>query len=76
VSTPQADWISETVAQLEPLATATEAAKVLRTSPRNLRRMIVDGRIHAVRGRESGSSRVLVPRVEIERYLRGLVVSL
>ncbi len=67
------DWIAETVATVPPLATAKEAASVLRTSTRNLRRMIVDGRIRAVRAQESGSSPVLVPRGEIERYLRGLV---
>lgn len=67
------DWISETVSHLAPLATANEAAKILRTSPRNLRRMLADGRIKGVRARDTGSSRVLVPRVEVERYLRGLV---
>jgi hypothetical protein len=58
------DWIAETVAGLEPLATAKETAAVLRTSTRNLRRMIGDGRIRAFRPQESGSSPVLVPRGE------------
>ncbi|HEY5372947.1 MAG TPA: helix-turn-helix domain-containing protein [Polyangiaceae bacterium] len=70
---PDTDWITETVTGLAPLATAKETAAVLRTSTRNLRRMIGDGRIRAVRAQESGSSPVLVPRGEIERYLRGLV---
>lgn len=66
------DSISEIENSLPALATANEAAKVLRMSGRNLRRMIVAGRISALRARESGSSRVLVPRAEIGRYLRSL----
>jgi excisionase family DNA binding protein len=69
------DWISETVQTLAPLATAKEAAAVLRMSQRQLRRLIIADRIPAIRGRESGSSRVLVPRASIEKYLRSLVVS-
>lgn len=69
------DWIADTVSQLQPLTTTKEAAAALRTSPRNLRRMIVDGRINAVRAQDAGSSRVLIPRTEIGRYLRGLLVS-
>ena len=72
---PNIDWISEVVSQLRPMATAVEAANALRTSPRNLRRMIADGRLSAVRQRESGSSRVLVPRKSIEQYLRNLEVA-
>lgn len=65
----QPDWIAEVVRELPPLATANEAARALRTTPRNLRRMIAAGRITAVRSRESGSSRVLVPRTSIASYL-------
>jgi excisionase family DNA binding protein len=68
------DWIADTVARLEPLTTIGEAAKSLRTSTSSIRRLMAVGRIHAVRQRESGSSRVLIPRLEIERYLRGLSV--
>jgi excisionase family DNA binding protein len=67
------DWISETVSTLAPLCTASEAAALLRTSPRNLRRWVADGRITGVHHIEGGSSRVLVPRASIESYLRGLV---
>jgi hypothetical protein len=66
--------INEIEASLPALATAGEAAHALRMSPRNLRRLIVAGRIGAMRERESGSSRVLVPRAEIGRYLRSLAV--
>jgi len=69
-----ADWIADVVAGLAPLCTASEAANALRMSPRNLRRLIVQGRIGALREKTTGSSRVLIPRVEIERYLRSLIV--
>ena len=67
------DWISEVVATLQPICTATEAAAVLRTSPRNLRRMVSLGRIEGYHPAEGGSSRLMVPRVSIEKYLRGVV---
>ncbi len=67
------DTIAEIEASLPLLATADEAAKVLRTSGRNLRRMIVAGRITALRACEGGSSRVLIPRAEIGRYMRSMV---
>jgi excisionase family DNA binding protein len=69
------DWISETVSTLAPICTAAEAAAVLRTTTRNLRRMVARGRINAVRACDGGSSRVLIPRAEIGRYLRSLAVS-
>lgn len=69
---PSIDWISETVADLPPLTTAAEAAKALRTSPRNLRRHVAAGRLKSLRAEESGSSRVLIPRSEIVRFLRSL----
>ena len=64
------DWISEAVAALKPLATLNEASAVLRTSPRNLRRLIASGRIQSLRATDTGSSRVLIPRAEVARYLR------
>lgn len=66
------DWVCDVVASLQPLVTVAEAARALRMSERNLRRLIVAGRIVRLRARESGSSRVLIPRREIERYLRSL----
>jgi excisionase family DNA binding protein len=69
-----ADWIADCIGALKPLVTVKETCSVLRTSERNLRRMIATGRITALRARESGSSRVLVPRTAIESYLRSLAV--
>jgi excisionase family DNA binding protein len=67
---PALDWIADVVAPLPALATAQEASAALRTSPRNLRRHIAAGRLQAIRAEEAGSSRVLIPRAEIERFLR------
>ncbi len=69
------DWITEAVSSLPVLSTAKETADTLRMSQRQLRRLIVAERIPAIRGREGGSSRVLVPRASIEKYLRSLSVS-
>ncbi len=66
------DWIDEAIADLPPILTVKEACSVLRTCNRNLRRMISAGRLHAVRPVESGSSRLLIPRASVERYLRSL----
>ena len=57
------------------LLTAGEAIGVLRCSRRQLCRLIGDGRIGASREKASGSSRVLIPRAEIGRYLRSTVVN-
>jgi excisionase family DNA binding protein len=73
--TPTIDWISETCASLKPLATAAEAADTLRVSKRTLARYVATGRIKAIRGDDAGSSRVLIPRSEVERFLRGLAAA-
>jgi len=70
MSTPPIDWIKEAIAELPALTTAKECASALRTTPRNLRRHIAAGRLNAIRAEETGSSRVLIPRSEIERFLR------
>lgn len=67
------DCITEIENSLPALATADEAAKALRMSGRNLRRLVVAGRITALRAKESSTSRVLIPRAEVGRYLRSLV---
>lgn len=66
------DWISDVVAKLPPILTAAEACNVLRTSRRNLSRLVASGRIHALRPSEGGSSKLLVPRASVESYLRAL----
>lgn len=66
------DWIDETLAGYPPLLTVQEAMGVIRTSRRNFSRLLADGRIKSVRAAEGGSSRHLIPRSELARYLRAL----
>ena len=67
------DWVTELVAGLPPLLTLKEVMSTLRVGDRTARRMIADVRLRALREVESGSSRIRVPRAEIERHLRGLL---
>jgi excisionase family DNA binding protein len=69
---PEAEWLSAILTELPPLLTAEEAASLLRTSRRNLQRWIASGRLRAIAGGVGGSSRVLVPRTEIARFLASL----
>jgi len=66
------DWIADAVSGLAPLVTISEAGAVLRTSVRNMRRIVSAGRLASLKQCEGGSSRVLIPRAELERYLRSL----
>jgi len=67
------DWIQDVVSELPRLLTTSEAAKVLRMSPRNIARIIVRGRLKTVRtGSGGGSSRVLIARAEMASFLQRL----
>lgn len=69
----ETDWVQDVVAKLPPLMTISETAKVLRMSARNVSRNVARGRLAAVRtGVGGGSSRVLVARAELARFLRRL----
>lgn len=69
----EADWVRDVVAKLPPLATMSETADTLRMSRRTVSRLLVQGRLNAVRtGVGGGSSRVLIARAEIARFLRYL----
>jgi excisionase family DNA binding protein len=71
MSTP-IDLIDQTLADLPRFLLVEETAKVLRVSRRTVARYIATGRIRVLKADDSGSCRVLVPRAELERYLRGL----
>ena len=71
----KSDWVAEAVAELPPMCRIAEVSGVVRLGPRQIKRLIAVGRIHAVRNVESGSSPLLVPRSEVERYLRSLEVA-
>lgn len=66
------DWIEDALAALPPLVTVAEAMTVLRTSRRNVYRLTATGRVKALRDQPAGSSRLLIPRSELARYLRAL----
>ncbi len=66
------DWIEDTLEDLPPLCTTAEAVSLLRTSRRNLYRMVARGRLNALRQESSGSSRLLFPRSELARFLRSM----
>jgi excisionase family DNA binding protein len=66
------DWIQDTVGQLPRLVTVAETAEALRMSVRNVHRLVARGRLIAVRAGAGGSSRVLVPRAQIARFLSAL----
>lgn len=67
----EADWVRDVIANLPPLATISETAEALRMSRRNVSRLLARGRLDAVRtGVGGGSSRVLIARAEIARFLR------
>ncbi len=62
------------MAGLPPLVTVEELVKLLRTSRRQVYRLISTGRIQTVKQSDGGSSRNLAPRTEVHKYLRSLVV--
>jgi excisionase family DNA binding protein len=69
----EADWVRDVVAKLPTLATVSETADALRMSRRTVSRHLARGRLNAVRtGVGGGSSRVLISRAEIARFLRRL----
>jgi excisionase family DNA binding protein len=68
------DWVTEALAEFPPLGTTEHVTTLLQTSQRNLYRLVSAGRIHAVRAKDSGSSRLLFPKSSVEKYLRSLEV--
>ena len=69
------DWVEDVVTDLPTLVTISEAAEALRMSGRNVSRLLARGHLHAVRmGAGGGSSRVLIARAEIARFLHRLKV--
>jgi excisionase family DNA binding protein len=58
-----------TLPALPALCTLKEAASALRMSTRTVQRYIACGRLRAAR-LDSGSSRLLIPRAELERLIR------
>lgn len=70
-SAAQDRW-TEAVADLPRLALKSEVKKLLRIGDRKMDYLLARGQIRGVRGVQSGSSKVLIPRTEVSNYLRGL----
>jgi len=49
--------------------TVDEAAEALRCTGRHIRKLVSQGRLHGQKASTGGSSRLLIPRSEIERLL-------
>jgi excisionase family DNA binding protein len=62
------------LSDLPTLCTIDEAANALRLSTRAVRRLLATGRLRAAKLAIGGSSKLLVPRVELERLVRESVV--
>lgn len=69
------NWVTETLAGTPAIMTVEELVSLLRVSRRQVYRLLSNGRIHAVKQAEGGSSRHLVPRSSVEKYLRSLEVA-
>jgi hypothetical protein len=69
---PAPAWVTDAIAGLPPIARIEEVAGLIRMCPRQIRRLIKSGQLRAVRGRETGPARLLIPRVEVGRYLQSL----
>ncbi|HEX3852193.1 MAG TPA: helix-turn-helix domain-containing protein [Polyangiaceae bacterium] len=67
-------FADDAVAGLAVFVTVEELVVLLRTSRRQIYRLISTGRLPAVKQSDGGSSRNLVPRVEVHKYLCSLVV--
>jgi excisionase family DNA binding protein len=71
-STSEPSAVADACSGLPPLMLLREVTAFLRIHERTARRLIAQGRIKALRSREAGSSRVLVARAEVARYLESL----
>jgi len=68
------DWADDALADFPGLLDADEACRALRIHRRKLNSLVADERLRAVRHAEGGSSRLLVTRESVARYLRSIAV--
>lgn len=69
---PAIGWWTDAAATLPPIATLGEVGELLRITPRHVRRLVATGQLGSIRGVESGSSRLRIPRAAVADYLRDL----
>jgi excisionase family DNA binding protein len=65
----RAEIAKQLVAELPPILSVDETAKVLRISRRTLGKLLALKRIKTIRYTTGGSARVLIPRTSIEAFL-------
>lgn len=63
------DHLRELFAELPLTLNSDEAAKVLCMHKRTLRRMVASGELRAMRATSTGTSRVIIPRSELLRWM-------
>jgi excisionase family DNA binding protein len=63
------DYLRDVEASLAPLNTIPEVCKITRLGDSTLRQAIKRGEMRTLRRAPTGSSRVLIPRSEVIRYL-------
>lgn len=66
-------WIADVLEGLPALVTPAEVQARARIKRRKLNQLAADGRLRVVRHAEGGSSRLLITRESLARYLRTLV---
>ncbi len=71
-STNAPEWVTETLSGLPDLLTVAEVCATLRCAPRTVYRYIDRGRLKGVRPQESGSSKLLIPRGSVGKFLTSL----
>jgi len=69
---PAPAWVGEALEGQPALMTVPEVCSTIRTSRRNLYRLIASARLESLKQTEGGSSRLLIPRESVERYLLAL----
>jgi len=70
METPPPDQFDEAVRGLRAVLTLRETAEILRCHPRTLGRHIAAGKVTAIKTGHDGSSKTLILRSELARYLR------
>jgi hypothetical protein len=66
---PACATAAKLVEHLPPICTVADAAKMLRCSPRNIRRWLATGRLQSFRVVQAQQARVLIPRTSIESLI-------
>ncbi len=67
-------WIDEVLEGLSPLVTPAEIQERARIRRRKVNQLVADRRLDSVKHAAGGSSRLLITRESLARYLRSITV--